>query len=531
MTEAKPKRAVIYCRVSSTKQTTHGNGLDSQETRCREYARYHGHEVVEVFSDDISGSVAGRPGMKAMLKYLQARRKSKTVVIIDDISRLARGLEAHIRLRSALASAGAILESPSIEFGEDSDSQLVENLLASVSQHQRQKNGEQTTNRMRARMLNGYWVFQAPLGYRFERQSGGGRRLVSDEPFASIIKEALEGFANGRFGSRAEVKYFLESKPLFPTGCHGVVTNERVNHLLNQMLYTGHIEYPKWDVPLRKAQHEGIITLETYERIQARLQVKPYAPARKDLHADFPLRGIVCCADCDEAMTACWSKGRSSHYPYYICRQRGCPSNKKSVARDKMEDGLRDLVNALTPSHALFELASEIFRDLWDEKLDSSKEEKTHLRVEISNVEKKVSQLLERIMDAENTTVIKAYEGKLDSLERKKLILREKIEKCGTPIRDYQSSFQTALKFLANPWNLWETGRIEDRRAMMKLVFGGRITFDRKSGFQTPEISLPFKMLTGLSSPEKGMVRRAVLSEPVSAGKAPKTAEIRCFRR
>lgn len=45
----------------------------------------------------------------------------------------------------ALAVAGATdrsrgkLESPSIEFGEDSDSILVENLLASVSQHRRQK--------------------------------------------------------------------------------------------------------------------------------------------------------------------------------------------------------------------------------------------------------------------------------------------------------------------------------------------------------------------------------------------------------
>ena len=54
-----------------------------------------------------------------------------------------------------IANAGGFLESPSIEFGEDPDSILVENLLASVSQHQRQKNGEQTKNRMRSRILYG----------------------------------------------------------------------------------------------------------------------------------------------------------------------------------------------------------------------------------------------------------------------------------------------------------------------------------------------------------------------------------------
>ncbi|MEW8562584.1 MAG: recombinase family protein [Candidatus Thiodiazotropha sp.] len=145
----KDTKAVIYCRVSNKTQTTRGDGLGSQETRCREYAKYKGYEVEAVFTDDVSGGLIKRPGMQAMLKHLSKHRKNPRVAIIDDISRLARGLEAHLQLRGAIAKAGATLESPSIEFGEDSDSVLVENLLASVSQHQRQKNSEQTLNRMK----------------------------------------------------------------------------------------------------------------------------------------------------------------------------------------------------------------------------------------------------------------------------------------------------------------------------------------------------------------------------------------------
>ena len=51
-------KAVIYCRVSSAKQTVRGDGLGSQETRCREFAKYKGYEVVDVFRDDSSGSLA-----------------------------------------------------------------------------------------------------------------------------------------------------------------------------------------------------------------------------------------------------------------------------------------------------------------------------------------------------------------------------------------------------------------------------------------------------------------------------------------
>ena len=162
---SKGKKAVIYCRVSDTKQTIRGTGLNSQETRCREYAALRGYQVQKVFTDDASGSLINRPGMQTMLGFLRQHRRNPHIVIIDDISRLARGLQAHLELRAAISKAGGVLESPSIEFGEDSDSQLIENLLASVSQHQRQKNGEQTLNRMRARASNGYWVFQAPLGF------------------------------------------------------------------------------------------------------------------------------------------------------------------------------------------------------------------------------------------------------------------------------------------------------------------------------------------------------------------------------
>ena len=217
-------RTVIYARVSSAAQVRKGQGLGSQETRCREFARMKGYSVDRVFIDEaISGGITTRPGMQTMLSYLGEHSPAQSfVVIIDDISRLARDIKAHLELREAIAGAGARLESPSVEFGEDSDSILVENLLASVSQHQRQKNAEQTKNRMRARAMNGYWVFWAQRGYKFEHQPGQGKVLVRDEPIASIVQEALEGFASGRFGSQVEVKRFLEKSRTIRRTCQTV---------------------------------------------------------------------------------------------------------------------------------------------------------------------------------------------------------------------------------------------------------------------------------------------------------------------
>lgn len=499
------KKAVIYCRVSTKKQSREGNGLESQETRCREYASYKGHDVVKVFRDDMSGSLLGRPGMNDMLAFVRKNRRDEVVVIIDDISRLARGLQAHLQLRAEIDRAGGTLESPSIEFGEDSDSILVEHLLASVSQHQRQKNGEQAKNRMRARMLAGYWVFYAPLGYRYQKSPSGGSILVPEEPMASAIREGLEGYASGRFSSQAEVKRFLENQAGFRLCRHGFLTNEQANRIMTRPIYAGYIESKVWGVSLRKGQHEGLISLETFQKIQEKLNGRPQIACRTDINQDFPLRGFVVCGDCGHPMTANWSKGRTAAYPYYICRHRGCEKFGKSVARGKVEQAFESMLRALRPSQELFDLVSHLCRLRWDKAVAAVKDEKATLKLKLAVVEKKIGGILERIIETESGTVISAYERKVEELEREKLLLQEKTARCGTVARDYDATFRTAFEFLSNPCYLWENGTFEDKIIVLKLTLDTPLEYDWNQGVRTAEFSLPFKALEGFSGSEKAM--------------------------
>ncbi|WP_088636192.1 recombinase family protein, partial [Phaeobacter sp. 22II1-1F12B] len=465
--------AVIYCRVSGKKQVKRGDGLGSQENRCREYARYKGLEVLKVFTDDMTGGNTARPGMIAMLAYLKHQKIKPTVVIIDDISRLARGLEAHLELRTSLAKAGGKLESPSIEFGEDSDSILVENLLASVSQHQRQKNAEQTVNRMRARTLNGYWCFQAPVGYRYERVSGHGNMLVRDEPNASTIQEALEGFACGRFQTQVEVKRFLESDPIYPKDLpDGTIRNQRVAELLTRPLYAGYIEVPKWDVALRKGNHDGLISFETYEKIQDRLREGAKASARKDINEDFPLRGFILCDDCDKPLTACWSTSKTGKkHPYYLCPTKGCTSYRKSIRREELEGDFETMLESLQPSEGVFGMVRAMFKDAWEQRLGQTQARSQSARTEIKKVEKQIDGLVDRIVETDNDRVVKAYEARIAKLEREKIKLEEFIENSGKPKHTFEELFELGLSFLASPWKIWNSGDYPLKRIVLRLAF------------------------------------------------------------
>ncbi len=495
MSEHEKRHAIIYCRVSDPKQSRVGDGLSSQETRCREFARGRGYDVVEVFKDDFTGAQANRPAMKAMLAFLRGRRVEAPVVIIDDISRLARDLGAHWELRLAITKAGGTLESPSVKFGEDADSTFIENVLASSAQHQRQKNAEQTKNRMRARVMNGYWVFQAPHGYKYERVTGRGQMLKRHEPVASIVQEALEGYASGRFELQADVMRFLQDNPLFPKDGTGIVRNERVSQLLRQPAYAGYIEVPSWDVSLRKGQHKPLISLETWQRIRSRLAGGFAAPRRKNVNEDFALRGFVLCNDCETPLTACWSKGRTKHHPYYLCQKRGCASCGKSIRRDVIEGEFETLLQTVQPSENLFRVAASMFEDLWNRRLAQSEAQKATLKDELAAKEKQVGQLLDRILDVSVPSVIATYEARIRKLEAEKLLIEEKLASAGRPASTFGDTLRTALDFLSNPWNLWSLGRLEDRRAVLRLTFADRLRYDRKTGLRTGGLSLPFKVL------------------------------------
>ncbi len=384
------KKAVIYARVSSIKQTVAGDGLGSQETRCRQFAASRGYDVIGVFQDDVSGSLTERPGMRAMLQFVRKRR-DRTVVIIDDISRLARGLEAHLELRATIAKAGGKLESPSVEFSDSADSRLIEHLLATVSQHGRDKNGEQTVNRMRARVLSGYWPFACPVGYRYERVTGRGKMLIRDEPVATVIQEALEAYAAGELETQADVARALAQSALFPKDSKGNVPNQRAAAILSSPLYAGYVEAPRWDVSLRQGQHEPLISFQTYMRIQDRLNGVNRAPKRKNLNAGFALRGFVTCAHCQTPLTGYWAKGTHARYAYYHCFKKGCPAYAKSIPRDRLEGEFENLLHSVTPKPGVYRLVKALLSDMWEHRNQQTEGKAKALSAELSKIEGNIS--------------------------------------------------------------------------------------------------------------------------------------------
>lgn len=507
--KTEPTRALIYCRVSTTKQKLMGSGLESQEHRCRSFAQQKGYQVEMVFPDDASGGgdFMKRPGMCGMLAYLDAQQNKDYVVIFDDLNRFARVVEFHIKLRREFAERGARVECLNFSFEDTPEGKFIETIIAAQGELEREQNRRQVKQKMMARVEKGYWVFHAPVGYKFATDRIHGKLIVPDDPVAMHLREALEGFADGRFQSQAEVQRFLESKPDFPKDQpNGKIRAWKVTKILRNPIYAGYVQAKKWGVSLRRGHHEPLISFATHERIQKNLVEGGRAPARADFNEDFPLRGFVKCSECGNGMTGAWSKGKTKHFAYYRCVTRGCSRQHKSIPKAKLEAGFEEIMKGLQPSQKLVDLAVAMFKDAWNSRLELARAERQEWARQVDAADKSILELVDRLVETKNGTVIKAIEGKIERLERDKLVLAEK---AGAPLPNaarFEECIELALKFLSRPWDIYKNGSLVVRQTVLRLAFSEPLKFTPDGVYGTPKPTLPFKVLGGFSAKKCEMV-------------------------
>jgi len=136
------------------------------------------------------------------------------------------------------------------------------------------------------------------------------------------------------------------------------------------------------------------------------------------------------------------------------------------------------------------------------------------LRSDILKLDRQIETMMDKIADAESNTAVTAYSRRIDRLERDKLIKAEKLENGNTPQRPFEEMFELALQFLSNPWKLWASPNIEDKRTVLKLAFGERLAYCRNEGLRTPQASVPFTFLGNYEQNGK-MAVLTVQREPV----------------
>lgn len=148
------KNAVIYCRVSTEKDTQE-TSLKRQEEELRKYAEVLDYHVSAVFYDKESGYDVDRDGLVEMLDYIKERNIK--VLFIQDETRLGRG-HARIAILHLLAKSEVTVlsynDAGPIALNE-MDTMMLE-ILAIVEEYQRKIHNAKIKRGMKRAVENGF---------------------------------------------------------------------------------------------------------------------------------------------------------------------------------------------------------------------------------------------------------------------------------------------------------------------------------------------------------------------------------------
>lgn len=490
--------AVIYTRVSSQKQVEEGHGCESQESACRHYCKSHGLTVLKVFHEQaISGASLYRPAFDDLCGYL--KQQSRPVkVVMDDVSRLARDHILYSHLKTQITQSGGEICFVNMQFEDSPEGQYVETIIAATAELERKQNARRTKSRMRARAKAGFYLSRAPLGYKYVKDSKHGKILIPKNPDADYIKQALEGYASGRFETQFEVRDFINEN----LGTDLVYNS--VRGLLTRKFYAGIIDIPSLGVH-SVGKHQPLIDLQTFEKIQTRLQSRQRMP-RTAKRLLFPLKTNVRCEACGKRLTGSVSKGRNKRYAYYHCANKYCDERGKTIPKDRFEKEFVDLLKQSQVKPFVIDMALEMLGELKENRQAEQEERLQRQTKDLKATEQKIETYLDKMLETDDRELQARIEKRIKSLQLEKLKLENKPEN----IHDLTESFRTAMTRCRNlfesPDMLWVEGDENIRKTLPKMVFDEDLTYCRKTGFPTASKSLPFRVIDTLETGNFNMV-------------------------
>jgi DNA invertase Pin-like site-specific DNA recombinase len=177
--------AIGYCRVSTDRQCDQGVSLASQAEKVRAMALVHGAELVEVIQDGESAKSLNRPGLQRILAMVQNREVQ--AVIVAKLDRLTRSVRDLCELLDLMERRGVALISVAESLDTSSASgRLVINIMAAVSQWEREAIGERTRDALRHKRSQGERVGNIAFGYRL---APDGKHVEPDAGEQAVLAE------------------------------------------------------------------------------------------------------------------------------------------------------------------------------------------------------------------------------------------------------------------------------------------------------------------------------------------------------
>ncbi len=499
MDQRKETKGIIYCRVSSYDQLE-GTSLDSQERLCREWTDRQGIKVVKTFIErGESAKTANRTEFTKAINYCKDNKIGAFVVY--KLDRFARRVQDYSNIKDTLRQFGTELMSATEPFSNGPAGIALEQMLSVFAEFDNNVRRERTVQGMQERIKQGVWVWQCPVGYRRVKE---GDNISIDPEKSFYIKMIFEEYAKGIYTFKALAE--LVSNKGFKTQFGCKPSMQIIEKILKNPIYSGVIK--AWGQEI-DGNFEPIVTKELFAQCQPGYQ-KGTIP-RSSNNPEFPLRKLVVCSECKQAITGSNSTGRKGKkYAYYHHHKQNCEKSL-ILPKDTFEQMFVEYLDSITPDEKFEKLFKAIVVDIWKNNYQIIDQANATIRKEITILENERQEVfdLHRKKIYDDQEFDEQRNRINERIKQKNLLLQEKVSEGF----DMEEVLDHCFKFVRYTSNSWVklSGVFTERLQFQKRVFEDVIEFDGAQFSETAKLTPIYRINKELSQTKKTSSQKSSL--------------------
>ncbi|PEO46719.1 resolvase [Bacillus sp. AFS026049] len=468
------RHIALYCRVSTDEQAREGISLNEQQERMKAYCRAMGwgDNFLLFIDDGYSAKNLDRPKLTKLLDEVEKGTISK--VLITKLDRLSRKLKDLLNLIDIFNDHKVSF----ISIGESFDTntspgRLTLQVLGAVAEFERERIRERVVENMQHAAKNGKWLTQSPYGYDLL-----DKELVINEKESQIVKEVFDLYLQKGLGFYSIAKKLNERG--IPSRQKKEWSIRSIKLMLTNPVYKGTLVWNRIDRSKQKQVEKDdeewivvhhsqpqIIDVDTWELVQRTVNKKKI-PSRAKTSPHL-LGGLLKCGRCGASMSISWTGTAPNRKRVYRCsanKNKGICTSKPYKANDVeswFKHGLLQLSQSINESYVLL-LADQFLgeekkdmtqqvqsaknrykrkveaytaglielEDLQTEKLrmetliQQSKNRQETISVNIEELERKVNDKFQTVIDALDTLPIVEAKALIQTLVEKVVVFKER---------------------------------------------------------------------------------------------------------
>lgn len=356
-------RVVAYCRVSTNKDEQL-DSLEAQQTFFAEYAKKNGYHLVRMYADEGKSGTKMKNRVQLLRMLADAGRGEFDLVLIKDVSRLARNTLDFLTSIRKLKALGIKVVFVNYDQTSSESSEFMLTLLSAMAQEE----SANTSKRIKfGKKINAEQGKVPNLVFGYDKIPGEYFTLHINEEEAKVVRRIFDWYCNLNMGTN---KIAMELNRLGVKTKRGSNWSQNaVSRILSNQLYIGRVINGKQEVEDFLTSRRGdkpeekwsvverpeltLVERELFERAERILRqnrdtFKTTGERRSERHVFSKLIHCTCCGASFRRVERKTQKGGV----YWVCTGRNangadyCP-NKTKIDEAELLASIRDYFSSL----------------------------------------------------------------------------------------------------------------------------------------------------------------------------------------